>query len=309
MRRGRGPTRREDGFVLVNALLIVAALAAAAVFLLARAESGRVRLDLAREMDQAGLYLDGVEALALALLDRDLRGDAVDHLGEAWALDLPAVPVDRGRVSGRIVDLQGRFNINMLGEGASPETRAGFARLAADIGLPLARAAAIGAYLEGGADLRAAYAARPVPRRPPGDPVVLLQELRQVAGLEEAEFQRLQQVAAALPFGAPVNVNTAPPEVLAALLPEGARATLRDLVSERRRTPFATPEAFFTFVALETETDPAVLDPLRFGVESNWFLVESAVQLGQTALRRQTVIQRAGPRRQARVVHRLRMRE
>ena len=47
------------------------------------------------------------------LLWRDiLRQDQVDsfesdHLGEAWAIELPPLPVDGGAISGRVEDLQG----------------------------------------------------------------------------------------------------------------------------------------------------------------------------------------------------------
>jgi len=62
----RPPCRPSDtgngGFVLVNALVIVAALAMLATLLLVRAEGGRARLQAGLEADQLTLALDAFEA-------------------------------------------------------------------------------------------------------------------------------------------------------------------------------------------------------------------------------------------------------
>ena len=60
--------KQQRGFVLVNALVIVAALAAAAVFMLGRAEEARVRAEVAVEAAQLGLNLDAFETLAKVML-------------------------------------------------------------------------------------------------------------------------------------------------------------------------------------------------------------------------------------------------
>jgi len=309
------PARRksERGFILVNALLIVAALTAAAVLLLSRAEAGRNRLERAREVAQVGLYLDGFEALVLSILDRDRLAGASDHPGEDWARATYDIAVDRGRVAGQIADLQGRFNINWLTSPDIPEARPGFARLAATIGLPPARIAAIQTYVsrarDGAEGGLAAYARLPVPIHPRGRPVSMIEELRQVAGLREDEFIRLRRLVTALPPETPLNINTATPEVLASLLPEGAERTARSVVFARQNAPFATLEDFLVFLDATSDIDTELLNPLLFSVESNWFLVETAASLGATARRRNTVVQRQGPTRRARVIYRLRMQE
>lgn len=300
--------RRERGFILVNALLIVAALAAAAALLLGRAENGRVRLSAVREVTQTGLYLDGFDALAITLLDRDAQAGEVDHLNEDWASASYVVDVDRGRVAGQIYDQQGLFNLNWLLSDDIPEAADGLRRLARQIGLPQQRVAAIQAFVTGeGDDLAAAYARQPVPLHPRKEPLSLTEELRQVAGLSTGEFQRLRPLITALPPETPLNLNTAPIQVLTSLLPEGNGRVAGALVSARKTDPFTDLEAALAFIDLETDLDSDHLNPLLFGVESRWFLVETAASLGQTTLHRRTVMQRAGPLRRARVVYQLRM--
>ena len=125
--------RRDRGFVLVNALVLVAALAATATLLLSRAERGRAQLEAAQLADQLTLALDAFDALALTRLAQD-RGNS-DHGNESWAQPRQALPLARGEVAGEIQDLQGRFNINWL---SSPDNRLAqeaFARLLAQLGL------------------------------------------------------------------------------------------------------------------------------------------------------------------------------
>ena len=65
--------------------------------------------------DQGLFFLQGAEAWAGDILRQD-QVDSIesDHLGEIWAADLPPIPVDGGVISGRVEDLQGRFNLNNL---------------------------------------------------------------------------------------------------------------------------------------------------------------------------------------------------
>jgi len=300
----RAPSER--GFVLVNALLIVAAMAAAAALLLGRSQAARVRLDLAQEATQLQLYLDGAEALALTVLNRDLRGPALDHPEESWARPHD-VAVDRGRVALRLIDLQGRFNLNALRTATDLAALNRFVRLAGGIALSEPQARAIAAHIAGPPpDLLGRYARLPVPMYPTGGGITAIGELRHVPGLGRAAFDRLQQVAAVLPDGAPLNVNTAPEPVLAAWLPELGTTARAKLLAQRRDAPFETPEAFLDALErlIAIDRDAPHLQPQGFTVESNWFLVESAASLATARQTRHSVIQRVGARRLARVVYR-----
>ena len=71
----------RNGVALVQALVIVAALALVSLALLRRGETARLRLDDRFAADQAGLYLDSGVDLVRATLPED-----VVHLRQDWAM-------------------------------------------------------------------------------------------------------------------------------------------------------------------------------------------------------------------------------
>lgn len=111
--------RRQRGVALITVLLIVFMASVAAASLITLQGFTLHRSTLLLNQQQARLYTLGAEQWAIALLKRDLRSDLennerVDTLEEDWATIPPSLPVEGGFVSGRIEDLQGRFNLNNL---------------------------------------------------------------------------------------------------------------------------------------------------------------------------------------------------
>ncbi len=76
-------------------------------------------------MQQGYSYLRGVEAIAQKILRLDLEidkedGNSLDHLGELWALEAQPFMLENGDAyTGRIYDLQARFNLNSLRDGSA----------------------------------------------------------------------------------------------------------------------------------------------------------------------------------------------
>ena len=279
---------RDRGFVLVHALLIVAALSAAAVFLLARADGGRLRLEARQGTDQLESYLDAFEALARTRLDQDALAGALDHSGEAWARPDLSVEVDRGLVSGRLRDEQGLFNLNWLANPEDTAAQEAFSRLSATLGISSTTVEAIRAFLRpGGPELRAAYSRQSPPLDPVGGAVLLMEQLTDIPAIAPRDLQRLRAAATALPGDSRINVNTASRALLAAFLPDLSPAMVDRLMQARRTSPFASLEDFTTLV--ETLQGTALEDDFgqdRFAVGSDWFgLQVEAGLLGHTAQR------------------------
>ncbi|WP_305969355.1 MULTISPECIES: type II secretion system minor pseudopilin GspK [unclassified Mameliella] len=272
------------GSVLVNALVLVGALAAAATVLLVRAGHSVERQRAWQGAAQMEAYLDGFDALAVALLEGD--HSPADHAGETWARPIRDAELDRGRVSGGIEDLQGRFNVNWLSVPEDLQAREGFARLLAGAGLPQETASAIRDFLSpGGPSNAAAYTGV----RPRGGPVKDIAQLRAVPGLTDRQYARLSPLIAALPSDTRLNVNTAPPEVLAAWLPQLNGAQARALAASRQRAPFASVADLL--LALPTAA-AAEVDDTRLTVGSDWFLARATVELDGRRLSRRTVLYR-----------------
>lgn len=298
--------RGARGFVLLNALILVTALAAVGVLLLARASDGQARRFAGQEAAQLQLYLDGFEALALSLLDRDAAG--VDHRDEAWAHPVYQVPVDRGTLQGSLHDLQGRFNVNWLANPEDIAAREAFLRLCAPLGISATRAQNIIRFLTpGGTPSQASFSRRVPALDLRGGPVALVDQLQLVPGLRAQEFARLAPHIAALPGDSTLNVNTASSEVLASLLPGVGLAALDQLIRSRSQTPFTSLEGFLTRLGNVGGFDVVgALDGQLFGVNSNWFGASITARLEAASASRLVVLHRQPLPIGARVAYRLR---
>ncbi|HUQ50580.1 MAG TPA: type II secretion system minor pseudopilin GspK, partial [Gammaproteobacteria bacterium] len=107
--------RQQSGVALVMAVLVVAIGTMIAVNLMWEGTLDLRRAEAALASDQGLLYVQGAEAWAADILREDLVDSPdSDHLGELWAVELAPLPVDGGTITGRLEDLQGRFNLNNL---------------------------------------------------------------------------------------------------------------------------------------------------------------------------------------------------
>ena len=123
----RKASRAEGGAALVVAMLVFALVAALMIGLQRDFTLTLQRGTHQLFSEQAWAYLIGAEELAAVALQADSRADAraevaADHLGEVWAQPATPYPLDAGGwMSGRIEDLQGRLNLNLLAEAQSGE--------------------------------------------------------------------------------------------------------------------------------------------------------------------------------------------
>src|SRR6185312_14426751 len=173
----------------------------------------------------------------------------VVHLGQPWAMRLPALPIENGSIAGYIVDAQSRINVNALGgpPTASAPTRATMQRLMIALALPPALLNAITDWVDaddnvtepGGAE-DAWYSSQTPPGLAANGPVRRVSELLAVRGANAASIARLLPFVSALDAPVTVNVNTAPPEVLSALVAGLDAAGAAALVASRTPTPFGT---------------------------------------------------------------------
>lgn len=285
----------DRGFVLVNALILVAAMAAVAVFLLAKSEAARVRLQQGQGNGQLTYYLDGFDALAITLLNQDgSSGDAVDHNGETWAKADYNVAVDRGQIAGQITDLQGLYNLNWLTDPTNKRARGAFDQLLARVGVSPQAGKAIVAYLRaGGPENRQAYARMTPPLDPVGGAVSVFDQLEDIPQLSTRDLARLRIHVAALPGDTALNINTASTEILAGFLPELKFAVVGRILLARQRQPFVSVKEFTE--ALEAALGKALDDsfePSRFSVGSDWFRVDSSAHLETHVATRTSVLLR-----------------
>src|SRR5229473_6045295 len=102
------------GAAVVMAMLLAALAATIAATLLWQQQRWIGEHQHRRDQVQAqALAMAGVQWTRQIVFDNAPAGNVV-HLGQPWALRLPAMPIENGSIGGYIVDAQGRINVNNL---------------------------------------------------------------------------------------------------------------------------------------------------------------------------------------------------
>ena len=258
-----------------------------------------------RWMNEHAHRRDQVQAQALAMagvqwarqIVNDNASGGVVHLGQPWALKLPALPIENGSIAGYIVDAQSRINVNNIaGVPATPApTRTALQRLFASLALPPSLLNAIADWVDaddrvsepGGAE-DAWYLSQPRPGLAADAPVRRASELLAVRGADAGSLARLLPFVSALDAPASVNVNTAPPEVLGAVVAGLDAAGAGALVASRAQTPFATVADF----RARLPRPDLVVDETLIDVRSDWFEVSIEARQGDTLARARALLRR-----------------
>ncbi len=269
---------KSRGFILVNALVLVAVLAAVSVVLLQRAEVSRARLSQSQNAVQLSLYLQSYEGYIRQVLSRDMRAAIADHRGEVWAKIGTETALDRGQITGPVHDLQGRLNINGLVDGENTIARDHLGRLLAALSIPQSVGETLIAVLQDNATTGG---------------IIDTFELAETGRFSDAHLERLSDHITALPTEAPLNVNTATLPVLTALIPDADPAKLGRLIQERQTEPFETVEDFSSRGgAILGSEAMAGIEIERLGVQSHWFAATISAKLGDQTRSRYVKIQR-----------------
>lgn len=287
--------QRGVAIILAMGVVALAALTASAMMI---AQSTWLR--------QSELTADHVQAQTLikvgvdwtrALLSDDRRASNVDYLGEPWALRLPPMPVENGELTGHIDDQQGAFNLNNLVKGGKVDLiqLANFKRLLSTLGLPPVLADALADWLDndsepqpqGGAEDEF-YLTLPQPYLAANRLLIDVGELALVRGFDDGVRARLRPFVSALPAFTAVNVNTASPEVIAAVIDglglDGARA----LTEKRERTYFRDRTDLMN--QLPKDITMATED---ISFSSDYFMVQMRVTIGSAQARSIALLERA----------------
>ena len=297
----------QRGAAILMAMLTVVLVATLASAMLWQQWRG-VELESAqRTRVQSAWILTGALDWARLILREDARQGGADHLAEPWAVPLaPArlstfLAAERGQalvtddadpdteafLAGHMEDLQARLNVtNLLDSGKlHAASLLDWARLFKHLNLPQAEldTMAQGLLLASGG----VAAGKGSP-----EAALLPQTVANLVwlGLSSTTVQAITPFVALLPVRTPVNLNTAPPEVLVASIPGLALAQARQLVQSRASKPIDT-----LMDAEQRVADPQVrFDAVQHGVASRFFLVTGQLRLGPSTVQEHSVLQRDG---------------
>jgi general secretion pathway protein K len=292
---------RNRGVALITAMLITALTGS-----LAASMAWNSSLDVRRTMvllfhEQGTQIALGAESWIRNILRDDGIDTQEDHLGELWAQELPGLPIDnesvQGAVTGTIVDLNGRFNVNNLLDDSGkidPDILEQFRRLliAVEIDPSFAGLAADwidedqdAGFPDGAED--SIYTGLIPPYRTFNRPLVNVTEIAALEGMDKASFDRLLPHITALPGRTDINVNTATFAVLQSLDENIDASIVETWLSEREESGFADITlSFSTFV-----TNDRMLGQLS--TSSEYFQLKAVVQIDTVRVTYFSILQRA----------------
>ena len=305
----------QAGAALLTAMIIVtliASLAAGMVWQQYRA----VQIEAAdRARAQSAWILQGALDWARLILREDAQANRqkpVDHLGEPWAVplaearlstflaaDRAAASTDDGPeafLSGTIEDAQSRYNLRALVAGAEvpPLEQRVLERLCSQVNAPPGTSTLIINGLRGAFPAPASGASGPASGADIGTGVSESGPLQPASldqltwfGLDAATLARLQPYVVLLPKPTPVNLNTAPREVIAALFDGVDLASAERIVQGRKSQPLQKIDDVLAFLPAAAQGAAG-----RASVKSDFFIVTGRLRLEERQLEQRSLIER-----------------
>ena len=303
-RSARTGSALQRGAAILTAMLtvvLVASLAASVLWQQWRA----VEVEAAeRARAQAVWVLTGALDWARLILRED-KGDT-DHLAEPWAVPLEQarlstfLAADRSSytldedatqgafLSGQIIDLQSRLNLTNLVLQAGTEVESGhhaFIRLFDVLNLPANELTVMVENLRLMKDKNVDSPKNSVLPLAPQD----IDQLIWV-GLSTSTIEQLRPYVTVLPAATPVNLNTAPAEVIYACVPAFEMVDAVRLVRARGAVPLAKWED----VQKASGNAAAKLEEAMHSFASSYFEVRGTLQLEQVTVQEQSIVRRDG---------------
>jgi general secretion pathway protein K len=301
----RRPSNAERGAAVISALIIVAIVAALTTGLFQRqtASTRRVENEMARVQARAKLA-GGIDWARLIVRDHSKR-ESITRGDQIWATPVLDTRIERpgderiAVFSGRVQDEQGKYNLyNLANNGVpQPEQERVLRRLLNTLQLPDTLAARM-------VDIMSA--AQPVappadaPAAPPGRPAPDaraplprgVDEVAALLALEPSARNELRRTMTVLPASTSVNVNTAPAEVLAALVPGLSLSQARSMAGERDRGNwFNNSGDFANRLAGAGVKAPAP----AVATTSGWFLASGTVAYERARISMQALLRSSPP--------------
>jgi general secretion pathway protein K len=302
--RAAGPEHREAmlgagrarGAAVILAMLLAALAAAIAATVFADQQRwSRVVLNRHDQVQAQALAQAGVQWARQVLYD-DRQRSTLDHLGEPWAMTLPPIPLENGEIRGAIADAQAGLNVNALGAVGSQAIleRGRIERLFLARGGPVGALDAIADWIDADTARRPdgaedpQYASLSPPALAANAPIQRIAELLQVRGIDPAALGRVAPFLSALPADTPVNINTAPPEVLAAIVDNLGSDAQSELLARRAQRPFSTVADFRS----RLPAGATLANEVGLAVQSDNFYVTIEAREGGTRARARALLHR-----------------
>jgi general secretion pathway protein K len=293
--------KRQQGVAVVTALLLTT-LAVTIVASLFWQQQVQVRsMENQRLQLQTRWIVRGALDLSRLILNQDLNESNVTQLNGIWATPLEETRLDdyvererlqgenfNATLSGRMEDAQGRFNLTNLASSQqinSAEVEM-FERLLSNLRLDSSLAMPTAQMVKNALPVPAPQAVQGTSTTQPLG-LVRVEDLLAVSGFTPQAIEQLRNYVIILDAPTPLNVNTAPAELLSALVPGLSLSDAAAMVSARKTASYKDPADFSGRPQLDGKT-PGV----KYAVRSDYFLAYSRVKLDRATLDTQALLKR-----------------
>jgi general secretion pathway protein K len=301
-------SRSQRGAALLVAMLIVTLVTTLAASMIWQQYRGIEVEGAERARSQSIWLLDGALDWARLILREDGREGGSDALTEPWAAGLAEIRLstflsaDKNNtqdsslnafLSGGITDAQGRFNLRNLVSDDTTTAETALAilqRLCDELGLPESLASQIAEAMASAHDAQSL--SRSGQKMQDGAPVALqrVEQLRWL-GVDPVTVAKLAPFVVILPERTKVNVNTAPAEVLMAVVSGLDAASAQRLVKGRM-----TLQKGFESLSDAQDVLPSTitLDSSLLSINTHYFLVTGQLRYDDFILQEESLVQRSG---------------
>lgn len=296
--------QRQKGVAIITALLL-STLAVTIVTSLFWLQQVQVRsMENQRLQLQTRWILRGALDLSRLILNQDFIDSRLfTQPGGVWATPLEETRLDdyvererlqgesfNATLSGRMTDAQSRYNLGNLANGKQVSTAEleVFERLLTNLRLDSGLAQAVANMVMQSNTLAIP---QPQPQQATGNEpmgLVRVEDLLAISGFTPAAIEQLRDYVIMLPAaGVALNVNTAPAELLSALVPGLSLSDAAAMVNARKTVYYRSKAEFLALYQVGGKTILANWD-----IRSDYFLAYSRVKLDRASLETQSLLAR-----------------
>lgn len=297
----------QRGVALLTILLLVVSITVVAGAMLASQKIAIRRSGLLFEQNQLLQDINAGQQLAVTLIRADAKLNDTDSAQDIWAQPIPPYILGGHSIGIELRDEGSRFNINNLYHNGAVDTAAlaVFQRLLTQLNLELDIAVAVLDYQDAdsevyqdGGDESVVYAQqsnRGAAQNLPNQALLSIDQLAEVKGIDSQVLATLRPYITAVPYYLPININTASPVLLAALVEGASSQQMQSIAELRAKQAFSSIDDVWQLPVLSSikAEQRKALTPL-LAVDSQAFMalitVSDNATFGQARQRFATVI-------------------
>lgn len=292
----------QQGVALLLAILIVALVSIVSIEMLTQRQLQIYRTANLYFRDQGYQISLGVEAWAKSILQQDFENDkknsiSVDSELDVWSTASFDYTIELAEINGNIFDLQGRLNLNNLVKEGKVQDKwlTVYQRLLNLLDLSPSLAVTLVDWMDsneqptgtsGAEDVY--YIALEPPYRTANQNLSHLSELLLIKGYDQKIYQILKNYVYIAPDEEKVNINTSSKELIQALIPGLTVSEADSVLGMIEINPYLKIEDFTSHPQI---MDKAV-DAGLLMISSNYFSVNSQVDIDKTKINLQSIINR-----------------